>query len=425
MLVAALAQALELTGPADLLLHRFFRAHPQMGRRDRGVVAETLFDVLRNRRLYGHLADSGAGTLARRLALLSLARRGVAMPPAALLAAPSATEQEWLDRVTRVSPHTLSDAVRYSLPDWLYEGLGLSALGVARSPEARAALAASLLQPASLHLRVNSLKAKPADVLAALAREDIEVQELDWLPGALAVHGRPALERSPVFVDGWVEVQDAGSQVLAALVGARRGQTVVDLCAGAGGKTLALAAAMRSLGQIFAVDVSVARLQRLRPRLLRSGATNVQPLAIDGLSDGRLNKLAGRADAVLVDAPCTGTGTLRRNPELKWRMQPADVDRLVLEQRGILAAAARLVKPGGALVYGTCSLLAEENIGNVAWFEATYPAFQREPADKVLRAQGLVLASDAFFKGLLALSPERHGTDGFFGVRWRRAQAAS
>jgi 16S rRNA (cytosine967-C5)-methyltransferase len=158
---------------------------------------------------------------------------------------------------------------------------------------------------------------------------------------------------------------------------------------------------------------------------VRSGATNVQPLAIDGLNDARLNKLTGRADAVLVDAPCTGSGTLRRNPELKWRMQPADVDRLVLEQRSILAAAARLVKPGGVLVYGTCSLLAEENIGNVAWFEASHPTFQREPADEVLRAQGLAPASDAVFEGLLALSPERHGTDGFFGVRWRRSLTVS
>lgn len=390
-----------------------------MGRRDRGLVAETVFDVLRNRRLYAHLAESGAGPQARRLALLSLAWRGSAPPAAALLAPASVAEQAWLARVAQVSPQTLPETVRFSLPDWLYERMGESACGLERSPDQRADLAASLLLPAGLQLRVNSLKSKPADVVAALALEGIEAQELTWLPGALTVQGRPALERSPVFADGCVEVQDAGSQVLAALVGARRGQTVVDLCAGAGGKTLALAAAMRSLGQIFAVDVSVTRLQRLRPRLVRSGASNVQPLAIDGLNDVRLRKLAGRADAVLVDAPCSGSGTLRRNPELKWRMQPGDVERLVNEQRAILVAAARLVKPGGVLVYGTCSLLAQENIDNVRWFEATYPGFQRDPAQAVLSAQGLQLPGDAFCDGLLALTPERHGTDGFFGGRWR------
>lgn len=420
ILVQALAQVLELSAPADGVLHRFFRAHAQMGRRDRGLVAETVFDVLRNRRRYAHLADSGSGLLARRLALLSLVLRGEPQPSSALLAPPNADEQAWLTRAGRVSPDALPEPVRFSMPDWLFEHLSRSACGLPRDEHERARLAVSLLEPAGLHLRVNTLKASPEAAMASLTQDGIDVQPVTWLPGALSVQGRPALERSQAFLEGWVEVQDAGSQTLAALVGARRGQTVIDLCAGAGGKTLALAAAMRSLGQVFAVDVSVTRLQRMRPRLLRSGATNVQPLAIDSLKDQRLRKLAARGDAVLVDAPCTGSGTLKRNPELKWRMQPADLERLVLEQRSILAAAAGLVKPGGVLVYGTCSLIAEENAGNVRWFEEAFPAFQREPADATLASYGITLAADAFCEGMLALSPERHGSDGFFGVRWRR-----
>ena len=164
------------------------------------------------------------------------------------------------------------------------------------------------------------------------------------------MQGKPALESSKAFQAGRVEVQDAGSQLLAMLVAPRRGQTVVDLCAGAGGKTLAMAAAMRSTGQVFACDVSKSRLLRLRPRLQRAGATNVQPMAIDSERDPKLDRLAGRADAVLVDAPCSGTGTLRRNPDLKWRTAPEAIGRLIAQQRAILAAAARLVKPGGVLV---------------------------------------------------------------------------
>ena len=245
------------------------------------------------------------------------------------------------------------------------------------------------------------------------------------VPGAIQLAGHPALERSAAFADGAFEVQDAGSQLLALLVGARRGQKVIDLCAGAGGKTLALAAAMNSLGQVFACDVSISRLQRLRPRLTRSGATNVQPFAIDSLADPKLERLAGRADAVLVDAPCTGTGTLRRNPDLKWRFGPDDLLRLRDEQQAILRAAARLVTPGGVLVYATCSLLAEENEHQAEWFERLHPEFVREDAAGVLTAAGARLPADAFRGGALACLPHRHGTDAFFGVRWRRPKPGS
>ncbi len=389
---AALAEVLRFEAPADAALRAFFRRHPSLGRRERGAIAEAVFDVLRHHRLYAHLAQSEAGALEARLLALSDERRA-----------------------GRLSLPALPFALRSSLPDWLAEAL-IAGYGAARAES----LAAALLQPAPLDLRVNSLKATPAQVVASLAAAGIDAQPLPQWPGALRVTGKPALERSAAFESGWCEVQDLGSQLLAALVAPRRGQTVVDLCAGAGGKTLALAAAMRSTGQVFAFDVSAPRLLRMRRRLERSGATNVQPVAIAGERDPRLERLHERADAVLVDAPCTGTGTLRRNPDLKWRTGPEELARLVAAQRSLLSAAAALVRPGGALVYGTCSLLAQENDEQVAWFEAHHPDWRRRPAGELLEAQGARLDPQASADGLLRLLPDRDGCDGFFAARWER-----
>lgn len=387
-----LAVVLRFEEPADAALRAFFRRHPSLGRRDRGEIAEAVFDVLRHRRLYAHLAQSAAGPLEARLLALSRERRD-----------------------GRLEVPALPFAVRCSLPDWLADAL-VTAYGAGRAES----LANALLASAPLDLRVNVLKSDPAAVVAALAAAGIEAQPLPQWPAALRVAGKPALERSAAFESGWFEVQDLGSQLLAALAAPRRGQVVVDFCAGAGGKTLALAAAMRSTGQVHACDVSAPRLLRMRRRLERSGATNVQPMAIADERDARLERLHARADAVLVDAPCTGTGTLRRNPDLKWRTAPADLARLVAAQRSILAAAAPLVRPGGALVYGTCSLLPQENDEQVAWFEAQHPHWRRRPAGEVLQAQGARLDPGATADGLLRLLPDRDGCDGFFGVRWER-----
>ena len=405
-LLTALEEALRLEMPADAVLRRFFRANAQLGRRDRAMIAETVFDVLRHRRSYAQFAQAGTGPMPLRLAWLSLTRRGLLEERGALrIPLPTPEDRTWLARVQATDESALPPAVALSLPDWLYERL-CGRFGV----EEAQALARSLLAPASLQLRTNTLKTRPDALLARLGAEGIEARPVAMVPGALEVRGHPALEK-----------QDAGSQLLALLVGARRGQTVIDLCAGAGGKTLALAATMNSQGQVFACDVSVARLQRLRPRLVRSGASNVQPFAIDSLADPKLERLAGRADAVLIDAPCTGTGTLRRNPDLKWRMDERDLERLVAEQRSILDAAVRLLKPGGVLVYATCSLLAEENEAQAAWFEARFPRFVREDVREVLRVAGAELPEDAIRDGALICRPNRHETDAFYGIRWRLA----
>ncbi len=432
LLRQALAEALALRLPADAVLRRFFRDHPEIGRRDRANLADTVFDVLRNRRLYAHFAQAGDGAIEDRLIRLSRAwrsRTASAVDPAATAAVTSSARgsgapetasgpaADWLSRIGAADLNSLPAAVALSLPDWLFEAL-CERFG---AEEARA-LGRSLLEPAPLQLRANALKVRREALIEQLGAEGIRARAIDAVPGALEVEGHPALERSAAFAAGAFEVQDAGSQLLALLVGARRGQRVIDLCAGAGGKTLALAAMMNSLGQVFACDVSTSRLQRLRPRLIRSGATNVQPFAIDSLTDRKLERLAARAHAVLVDAPCTGTGTLRRNPDLKWRFGPDDLLRLRDEQRAILLAAARLVAPDGVLVYATCSLLAAENEEQAQWFEALHPEFEREDAAALLSAAGAVLPADGFRDRALVCLPNRHGTDAFFGVRWRRVR---
>lgn len=386
----ALTEALKLDQPADAVLRRFFAAHREMGRRDRADVAEHVFDVLRNRRLYAHLAQAGSGPLPARLLALSRAR-------------------------DTLRTDGLPEAVRLSLPDWLHQRL-VARLGA----DEVAALGAALLRPAPLDLRTNLLKTDRDGAIAALREEGFECEPSGLAPLGIRLVGKPALERSRAFEQGLVEVQDCGSQLISHLVAPRRGQTVVDFCAGAGGKTLALAAQLRGSGQVFACDVSVPRLLRLRPRLARSGASNVQPFGIDHENDPKLSRLAGRADAVLVDAPCSGTGTLRRNPDLKWRISEADVAELTGRQLSILSAAATLVKPGGALVYATCSLLDEENDAVRRAFEATHPGWLVEPAGDVLARQGIEAHCVDPLGECLSLRPDLHDTDAFYAVRWRR-----
>ena len=397
----ALALVLRLEGPADLALRSYFRSNEKLGRRDRGVIAETAFDILRNRRRYSHFAEGLRGSLTRRLMVLSLAARfgeqvlaAFGLPPESLLA---------VRRLLSADPSSLSQAVRLSLPDWLHAELldQLTRQGEADPVDALEKLGQVLLGPASFDLRVNLIKTDRKALMSALTAQGIAAEALAEPATAVRLVGKPAIERLDIFEKGWFEVQDAGSQQLVEFAEPRRGQTVVDFCAGAGGKTLAMAAAMRSTGQIYACDVSGARLQRLKPRLSRSGASNVQPFGIDTENDPKLKRLAARADLVLVDAPCSGTGTLRRNPELKWRMQPTSVDELSVVQSSILRAAARLVKPGGALVYATCSLLERENEAVAAAFSQANPDF----------------GAPVF----LHLRPEITETDGFFAARWIRA----
>ena len=403
-----LRTVLRLDQPADAVVSAFFRQHRQLGHRERHALAETVYTVLRRRLLYQHLAQSGSGALERRLLLLGWQGgelRGVLSPQ----------EADWLARMRAVDPAGLPDKLRHNLPDWLAQPLR-QALG----EEEFGALVASLDAPAPLDLRANAWRAKREDVQAELAAGGIEAVPTPYSPWGLRVSGKPALNRAEAFLRGDVEVQDEGSQLLALLTGAGRGEMVVDFCAGAGGKTLALGAMMRNTGRLYAFDVSGHRLDALKPRLARSGLSNVYATQIAHERDERIKRLAGKIDRVLVDAPCSGLGTLRRNPDLKWRQSPRAVEELRAKQAAILASAARLLKPGGRLVYATCSLLGTENEDIAAAFTAAHPEIAPLPAAQALERARVAQAGELVQGDALRLWPHRHGTDGFYAALWER-----
>ena len=273
-----------------------------------------------------------------------------------------------------------------------------------------------MLNPAPLDLRVNLARASRDEVLARLTDHGIEAQPTPHSPAGLRLTGKPAVNRLPLFRDGLIEVQDEGSQLLAWLLAPRRGEMIADYCAGAGGKTLAAAMLMRGTGRVYAMDISAARLAALGPRAARAGVTNIHTVALSGESDPRAKRLAGKIDRVLVDAPCSGFGTLRRNPDLKWRHGPQAIGELAAKQRSILASAARLVKPGGRLLYATCSVLREENEAVADDFAAAHPDFVALSCDELLAAQRIDLRTGT----RLRLWPHLQRTDGFFAAAFER-----
>ncbi|HEY0818817.1 MAG TPA: RsmB/NOP family class I SAM-dependent RNA methyltransferase, partial [Rhizobacter sp.] len=381
-----------------------------LGQRERHTLAETTYTVLRERLLYQHLAQSGKGEMERRLAVLAWqGNEGF------LRAALSEPEQQWLAQVQAVDRSALPEKLRHNLPEWLADLLKAE-LGDEFWP-----LVESLNASAPLDLRVNTFKAKREDVARALADARIDAQPTPYSPWGLRVQGKPALNKLDVFNRGDVEVQDEGSQLLSLLTDPKRGEMVVDFCAGAGGKTLALGAAMRNTGRLYAFDTSGHRLAALKPRLARSGLSNVYPAQIAHERDERIKRLAGKIDRVLVDAPCSGLGTLRRNPDLKWRQSPESIEELRVKQAAILASAARLVKPGGRLVYATCSVLAQEDEAIVTQFTESHgKEFRLLPAADLLEKAHVSEASTLVRGDFLRLWPHRHGTDGFFAAAWER-----
>ncbi len=449
-----LRAVLRFDQPADAVVSEFFRRHRALGTRERHTLAETTYAVLRQRLLLQHLAaqgssgggkggaksagknagkgagKGGATGLERRLAMLAWDGSATF-----LRGALGPHEQQWLEEVQRIDRAALPEKLRHNLPDWLAGPLR-ETLG-----DEFWLLALALAQPAPLDLRVNTLKAKREEAIAALADSGVTAVPTPYSPWGLRIEGKPALARLAPFVEGWVEVQDEGSQLLALLTDAKRGEMVVDFCAGAGGKTLALGAAMRNTGRLYAFDISGHRLDALKPRLARSGLSNVHPVQIAHERDERVKRLAGKIDRVLVDAPCSGLGTLRRNPDLKWRQSPKAVLEVQEKQRHILAAAARLLKPGGRLVYATCSLLTAENEDVVRAFDAEMAAdFEAVPVQELLHALKVIAGAPDEVTGeapgeapkerpetgslvsgpWLRLWPHRHQTDGFFAAVWRR-----
>nr|WP_233582668.1 RsmB/NOP family class I SAM-dependent RNA methyltransferase [Candidimonas sp. SYP-B2681] len=409
-----LGEILQWKFPADAVLSRWLRANPKLGGRDRGEVAEAVFDVLRHLRRYRQFAESGSGPAARRLAILGLAS---VFDKSVLDAALSETEQHWLEHVQRIDINSLARAVRDSLPDWLDERMAKL-----DDPDA---LIQALNTAAPLDLRVNPLKADRDEMLALLrtgAGLRYDPQPTPYSPWGIRMQGRPPINRWPMFEKGEIEVQDEGSQILVALVGPKRGEMVIDYCAGAGGKTLLLGALMRSTGRLYAFDVSAARLARAKPRFARSGLSNIVPVVINPDNDQRVKRLRGKAHRVLVDAPCSGLGTLRRNPDLKWRQHPESLQELCEMQASILRQAAKCVAPGGRLVYATCSVLPEENEDQISAFLADNPDFTLLDASKIVVDRCKNLTLDGPY---LSMRPDRHGTDGFFAAAMERSKATA
>jgi 16S rRNA (cytosine967-C5)-methyltransferase len=421
---ARVSAAIEVLGdiegrrrPAADALKDWGLAHRFAGSGDRSAIAGLVYDALRRKASSAWLMDEASpraivlGMLKRERALdldaVAALADGSRFAPAAL----SARERERLAGATLAGapPHVVGD-----YPEWLDPQLA------ATFGDERAEEGASLSARAPLDLRVNALKADRDKAAAALAH--LFPQPTRWAPLglriALASEARsPAVHAEPAFLKGMVEVQDEGSQLAALLAGAQPGAQVVDLCAGAGGKTLALAAAMENHGQLYATDQDKRRLAPIHARLERAGARNVQ-VRTPRAKDDVLTDVVGRADLVLIDAPCTGTGAWRRNPDAKWRVRPGALAERVKEQADALDQAVRLVKPGGRIAYITCSVLDDENGVQVRAFVARHPGFAIVPPGEVTAALGeravifrrAVIISD---EGLL-MTPRRTETDGFF-----------
>jgi len=417
---ALVQRVLQFRQPSDAEVAAYFREHRLLGPRERQALADTVYALLRRLPTLRHLAGvdgdaasaaPGAAVAPRRLAALAWCG-----DRELLQAALDPRERSWLLEATAVDPAALPEALRHNLPAWLAAALQAS-LGTAQFWS----LIEALGQPAPLDLRVNVLKARRDAVRRSLAALGISAEPTPHSPLGLRVAGKPGLQKLALFTHGEVEVQDEGSQLIALLVGARRGELVVDFCAGAGGKTLALGAEMRDTGRLYAFDVSGHRLAALKPRLTRSSLSNVHTVQIAHERDERIERLAGKIDRVLVDAPCSGLGTLRRSPDLKWRQSPASIAELQQRQAAILQSAARLVKPGGRVVYATCSLLESEGEAIADAFSAAHGRDFAPVAAGPVLARAQVAEAESLTQGEhLRLWPHRHGTDGFFAALWTR-----
>jgi len=408
---------LKFDHPADAVVSKFFRDYRKtyaFGPRERAALAETTYNVLRNKLRYDHLAPSGSGPKERRLAILGFADHLQNTDKKFLFGALNKQEAAWLEACAKVQTSELLERHRHNLPEWLVEPLK------AQVGEGFWPLVAQLNASAPLDLRVNTFTDKREDVQKELKEAGIQATPTPFSPWGLRIQGKPALSQLDLFSRGAVEVQDEGSQLLALLLDAKRGEMVCDFCAGAGGKTLAIGASMRSTGRLYAFDTSAHRLEALKPRLARSKLSNVHPAAIAHERDDRVKRLSGKMDRVLVDAPCSGLGTLRRNPDLKWRQSPQSVAELSLKQAAILASAARLLKSGGRLVYATCSLLPEENEAIAQAFSLAHPEFTPLSVSETLQAlkvtdAATLCSADGLY---LRLWPHVHASDGFFAAAW-------
>ena len=405
--------------PADAKMSEFFRNNRDLGNKERAFIAESVYGVIRRFRFLSTLTanDENDPDDARKLILAWLLRvQGRSLRDLDDML--TEQQKEWAIAIKAKSTEDFPIAVQADVRDWLWEKLvsqygGEQALTICRS----------MFDQATLDLRVNTIKGTPEEVLAKMIAENINneniIAAMPYSPIGIRMPNRVGISKHVLFTEGKIEVQDEGSQILSYLVAPKRGQMVADLCAGAGGKTLALGALMRNTGRLYAFDVSEKRLNNLGKRLKRSGLSNLNAQVINNENDLKLKRLNAKFDRVLVDAPCSGLGTLRRNPDLKWRQTEQDVIELNQKQTNILARAAKLVKAGGRVVYATCSLLKEENEVIAEAFLSAHPEFVLIPANEVLAQQQINLDTGKY----LNLLPHLHGTDGFFAAVFEKKLA--
>lgn len=422
--IEVIDQVTTARAPADEVLKAWGRSHRFAGSKDRKVLAEIVYTTLRARARSAWAMDAEDG----RALVLGALRWGEGQEIEAIAAlfsgeghAPatlSADERGRLDAPIEDAP----DWVQAGAPPWLADRLKLQ-FGEDWLEEARAAI----LPRAPVDLRVNTLRGDVDGALRLLAHEEVKPERTPF--STLGLRLPPAFARDVqqlrAFTSGWVEVQDEGSQIVAALAGARPGETVIDYCAGGGGKTLALGAVLKLKGRLIASDVNPKRLEAMRERLERAGV--VAEIRRLGMNGEGMADLEGQADLVFVDAPCSGAGTWRRHPESAWRLTPEAVERLAALQTAILGRAARLVRPGGRLVYVTCSLLDMENVEVASAFAAAHPDFRprliADAADTPILTDHARTRLCALAHGghTLQLTPHRTGTDGFFAALFERA----
>ncbi len=408
---------LKFDHPTDAIIAKFFRDNRQFGSRERTTLTDTVYNVLRYKLRFDHFSPSGSGGKERRLSIL-----GFAAPREFLVGAINEKELAWLKQIDTIKTSDLLERHRHNLPEWLVEPVKeqLAAKQHVAGQGFWQYIKTLDVPPTTLDLRVNLLKDKRDDIVQELAKVGISSNPMPHSPWGVRVADKTALSKLSMYKRGSIEVQDEGSQLLALLVDAKRGEMVGDFCAGSGGKTLAIGACMRSTGRLYAFDNSAHRLDALKPRLSRSGLSNVYPAAIAHEKDERIKRLAGKLDRVLVDAPCSGLGTLRRNPALKWRQSAQGIAEMATLQLQILQSASRLVKSGGRLVYATCSILEAENEAVAQAFSLANTDYQQQPVAELLTNLKVDNAADLCNGDYLRLWPHIHGTDGFFAAVWER-----
>ncbi len=403
--------------PADRVVNSQLRFRRFMGSRDRNVVANQVFRVLRHRSRYDWwLRQAQLPPMPRGWVVIDQAVHAPTLFNSSFTggrygAAPlnGAEAQLALAVINNtLTPPDMPWYIRLEVPEWAAAELARS-LGDRVEDEMEA-----MLNQAPLDLRANTLKIERDAAISALAEEGITGRSTQYSPVGIRVEGRQPLGSVQAFRDGYVEVQDEGSQLLAALVDARAGMHVLDLCAGAGGKSLAMAAMMQNRGRLSACDIYEKKLERARERMRRAGVQNSRCRAISGTSDPWLKRHKWDYDRVLVDAPCSGTGTWRRNPDARWGTQGTNLDEINETQQALLHRGSSQVIPGGRVIYGTCSLLMRENEDVVAKFLEEHPDFFLVPASSVLPE----VATGDFLK----LTPAQHDTDGFFGAVLERRE---